>query len=241
MAQKNISFFEFYSKNSLFKNKELKKTVNDKFINLLMIDGEKTKAFKLFYKTIYLLQKKLVLTKKTKETLTELVEKINKNQKIKIKKNKNLKLDLTLKFSINKSFINSLKKIDLKKSFEYDLNQDLNCYSSEDLTNSSKFSTPLYSIIQNVKPSIEVRKVRVARNRYQVPAIIPKKRQETLAIRWIIESGRKRKQNTNKEFSECLAQEFVDSFNKQGQARQKRDDLHKTAESNRAFLRYRWW
>lgn len=99
----------------------------------------------------------------------------------------------------------------------------------------------LYQAVQNIKPSVEVRKVRIAASTYIVPAITPKERQETLAIRWIVLSAQKRKKNTKNTFSECLAQELVDSFLKQGQSRQKRDQLHNTASLNRAFVRFKWW
>lgn len=99
----------------------------------------------------------------------------------------------------------------------------------------------LSQAVENVKPSIEVRKVRVAGTTYLVPSILSKKRQETTAIRWIIESARKRQNNSKLRFSECLADEFFDAYKKQGQARQKRDELHRLAEANRAYIRYRWW
>lgn len=99
----------------------------------------------------------------------------------------------------------------------------------------------LQQAVENIKPSVEIRKVRIAASTYQVPSTTPKKRQETLAIRWIIMSAQKTKENTKYPFAECLAQELVDAFLKQGQSRQRRDQLHGTAEMNRAFVRYKWW
>jgi small subunit ribosomal protein S7 len=99
----------------------------------------------------------------------------------------------------------------------------------------------LSQAIENVTPSLEVRKVRVSGSTYLVPAILSKKRQQTMAIRWIIESAKKKQNNSKLSFSECLADEIFDAFKKQGQARQKRDDLHRLAEANRVYIRYRWW
>jgi small subunit ribosomal protein S7 len=97
------------------------------------------------------------------------------------------------------------------------------------------------SAIQNVTPYLEVRKVRVAGSTYLVPSILSKKKQESLAIRWLIDSAKKKQKNTRLNFSECFADEIIDASKKQGQARQKRDELHRLAEVNRAYIRYRWW
>ena len=99
----------------------------------------------------------------------------------------------------------------------------------------------LFKAIKNVKPSVEVRKVRKGGRIYQVPALIPKKRQEALAIRWIIDAAKIRKKNSKTSFAECLAIEFIEASKNQGKPTQKRDELHKLAELNRAYIRFRWW
>ena len=99
----------------------------------------------------------------------------------------------------------------------------------------------LQKAINNVKPTLQVRKVRIARSVYQVPFIMKKGRQERNAVRWIIESAKKKSGHSGTAFSECLAQAVLDAFAGQGQAREKRDQLHRTAEANRSYLRYRWW
>ncbi len=99
----------------------------------------------------------------------------------------------------------------------------------------------LQKAIDNVKPTLQVRKVRIARSIYQVPFIMKRKRQEKNAIRWIVESAKKKSRHSGATFSECLAQAVLEAFLAQGQAREKRDQLHRTAEANRAYLRYRWW
>jgi len=106
----------------------------------------------------------------------------------------------------------------------------------------------LQKAIDNVKPTLQVRKVRIARSIYQVPFIMKKERQEKNAVRWIIEGAKKKsrhshfaKQNAKATFSECLALSVYQAFVGQGEAREKRDQSHRTAEANRAYLRYRWW
>lgn len=99
----------------------------------------------------------------------------------------------------------------------------------------------LSQAIENVTPNLEVRKVRVAGSTYLVPAVLSKKKQETLALKWLIESTKKRQKNSKLDFATCLADEFLDASKKLGQARQKRDELHRLALLNRAYIRYRWW
>ena len=143
---------------------------SEKFINFLIIDGKKIKAYKLFFLMLEYLQQK---TRKQAEALPapEIME----------------------------------------------------------------------QAIKNCMPSLEVRKVRVAGTTYLVPAMIPKKKQETLAIRWIIEAAKKKKKTSKLSFAQCLAEEIYDAFSKQGYARTKRNELHRLAEANRAYIRYRWW
>jgi len=103
--------------------------------------------------------------------------------------------------------------------------------------------TPTYVVVQavhNVKPCIEVRKVRKSGRTILVPRVVPKSRQSVLAMRWLIESARQNQRKNKLNFSECLADELYYAFQKKGQARQKRDELHKIAQTNRAFLRFRW-
>lgn len=95
--------------------------------------------------------------------------------------------------------------------------------------------------INNVGPFLEVRKVKTARNTKQVPAMINKRRQQTLGIRWIVEAAQQRKKNSSQSLSKCLAVEFLEAYAKQGKARQKRNEMHKMAYANRAHLRSRWW
>ena len=91
--------------------------------------------------------------------------------------------------------------------------------------------------ISNVRPNLEVRSRRVGGATYQVPVEVKSKRSQTLALRWILEASRKRK---NKTMSEKLFYELMDASQKKGSAIKKREDTHKMAESNKAFAHFRW-
>jgi len=95
--------------------------------------------------------------------------------------------------------------------------------------------------IENVQPNVEVRNVKISGRKYQVPYIIHRKRQQFLAMRWIIDSAKKRKNASNMFFSECLALELFEALKKSGKVKQKRDMIHQQAESNRAYIRFKWW
>ena len=91
--------------------------------------------------------------------------------------------------------------------------------------------------INNVRPNLEVRSRRVGGATYQVPVEVKTKRSQTLAMRWLLEATRKRK---NKSMSEKLFNELMDAYQRKGSAIKKREDTHKMAESNKAFAHYRW-
>ena len=91
--------------------------------------------------------------------------------------------------------------------------------------------------INNLKPSVEVRSRRVGGATYQVPVEVKTKRSQTLAMRWLLDASRKRK---NKSMSEKLFNELMDAYQRKGSAIKKREDTHKMAESNKAFAHYRW-
>ena len=93
------------------------------------------------------------------------------------------------------------------------------------------------SAISNVKPNLEVRSRRVGGATYQVPVEVKPNRGQALALRWIIDATRKRK---NKTMSEKLYFEILDASQNKGSAIKKREDTHKMAESNKAFAHFRW-
>lgn len=146
-----------------------------KFINVLMMDGKKMTAYKLFFESLEFLK----------------------------------------------------KRIQSEKKFKY--------------TNQLTVLECVFQAIENVKPSVEVKKVRVAGNKYLVPAVLSKSKQETYAMKWIIEGTRRRKKTSRMSSAKILAEEILEASKKQGFAIQKRDELHRLAEANRAYIRYRWW
>jgi len=91
--------------------------------------------------------------------------------------------------------------------------------------------------IDNVKPSLEVKARRVGGSTYQVPMEIRPVRKQTLAIRWIVASARKRSEKTMKD---KIAGELMDAFNSAGASFKKKEEMHRMAEANRAFAHYRW-
>ena len=91
--------------------------------------------------------------------------------------------------------------------------------------------------ISNIRPNLEVRSRRVGGATYQVPQEVKSKRSQTLALRWLLDASRKRK---NKTMSDKLFNEVMDAHQRKGAAIKKREDTHRMAESNKAFAHYRW-
>ncbi len=91
--------------------------------------------------------------------------------------------------------------------------------------------------IDNLRPSVEVRSRRVGGSSYQVPVEVRPSRSNTLAVRWLVSFARTRREKT---MVERLANEILDAADNTGAAIKKRDDIHKMAESNKAFAHYRW-
>ena len=97
--------------------------------------------------------------------------------------------------------------------------------------------TILKKALDNIRPALEVKSRRVGGATYQVPIEVKPRRANTLAIRWLVENSRKRREKT---MAERLAAELVDANNGVGSSVKKRDDVQKTAEGNKAFAHYRW-
>ena len=91
--------------------------------------------------------------------------------------------------------------------------------------------------ISNVKPNLECRSRRVGGATYQVPVEVKSKRAQALALRWLMEATRKRK---NKTMADKLYSEILDASQNKGSAIKKREDTHKMAEANKAFAHFRW-
>jgi len=103
-------------------------------------------------------------------------------------------------------------------------------------TNSDPVSI-LKRAVENTRPELEVRSRRVGGATYQVPVEVRPRRATTLAIRWLVGYARQRREKT---MAERLAGELLDAANGTGAAVKRREDLHKMAESNKAFAHYRW-
>ena len=113
-------------------------------------------------------------------------------------------------------------------------------YGALDLVSERAGSDPvgvLKRAVENTRPELEVRSRRVGGATYQVPVDVRPRRATTLAIRWLTGYSRQRREKT---MAERLAGEILDASNGIGAAVKRREDLHKMAESNKAFAHYRW-
>jgi len=95
----------------------------------------------------------------------------------------------------------------------------------------------LESSIKTLTPVLEVRSRRVGGATYQVPVEVPPPRARTLAIRWVVEFSRRRRE---KSMPERLANELLDAQSQQGLAYKRKDDIYRMAQANKAFAHYRW-
>jgi len=95
----------------------------------------------------------------------------------------------------------------------------------------------LEGAVKSVTPVLEVRSRRVGGANYQVPVEVPQRRARTLALRWIVQNSRDRRE---KGMSAKLAGELMDALNQQGGAYKKKDDIYRMAQANKAFAHYRW-
>jgi len=91
--------------------------------------------------------------------------------------------------------------------------------------------------VDNVRPALELRARRVGGANYQVPIPVTPVRQETLAIRWIVELARSK---SGKSFDKLLMEELIDAYKGEGEAVKKRMDVERMAEANKAFAHFRW-
>jgi small subunit ribosomal protein S7 len=95
----------------------------------------------------------------------------------------------------------------------------------------------LEQAVKSVTPVLEVRPRRVGGANYQVPVEVPQRRARTLAVRWLVQYARDRRE---KHMDEKLAAEILDALNQQGGAYKRKDDLYRMAQANKAFAHYRW-
>ena len=95
----------------------------------------------------------------------------------------------------------------------------------------------LEQAVKQVTPVLEVRSRRVGGANYQIPIEVPARRARTLALRWIVEYARERRE---KSMADRLANELMDALSNQGGAWKKKDDVYRMAQANKAFAHYRW-
>ncbi len=113
-------------------------------------------------------------------------------------------------------------------------------YSAIDMIDSKREESGIEifnKALENVKPIIEVKSRRVGGATYQVPVEVRPVRQQSLAMRWLVDSARKRNERT---MSQRLANELMDAADQKGAAFKKKEDVYKMAEANKAFAHYRW-
>lgn len=95
----------------------------------------------------------------------------------------------------------------------------------------------LQQVIDNIKPHVEVRSKRVGGATYQVPREISRRRQQSLAIRWLVDAARAKR---GRPMARRLAEEIFDAYNNQGSAVTKKENVHKMADANSAYSHFAW-
>ena len=113
-------------------------------------------------------------------------------------------------------------------------------YDALDILSRRTNQDPVPALEESIKmltPTLEVRSRRVGGATYQVPVEVPQRRARTLAVRWLVEFARSRRE---KSMSERLAGELADAQSQQGGAFKRKDDIFRMAQANKAFAHYRW-
>lgn len=122
-----------------------------------------------------------------------------------------------------KSYAEKMVYTSLEKAAEVVKEKDVNLFFNK--------------VIDNVRPALETRARRVGGANYQVPVPVSPKRQEALAVRWLVEGTRKK---SGKSFEELLTTELIDTYKGEGDAVKKKIDTERMAEANKAFAHFRW-
>ena len=147
---------------------------------------------------------------------------------------KNLIVDPKYKSAIIPKLINSIMhdgKKTIAEKIVYDAIEKIKTKSKDEPLNIFN------DAINNIRPTVEVRSRRVGGATYQVPVEVKTKRSQALALRWLIDASRKRK---DKKMSDKIFNEIYDAYQNKGSAIKKKEDTHKMAESNKAFAHFRW-
>ena len=147
---------------------------------------------------------------------------------------KNISLDAKYKSPIIPKLINSLMydgKKTIAEKIIYDAIEKIKSKSKDEPLN------VFNDAINIIRPTVEVRSRRVGGATYQVPVEVKSKRSQALALRWLVDASRKRKE---KKMSDKIFNEIYDAYQNRGSAIKKKEDTHKMAESNKAFAHFRW-
>ena len=147
---------------------------------------------------------------------------------------KNFLVDSKYKSTIIPKLVNSIMndgKKTIAEKIIYDAIDKIKSKSKEEPINIFN------EAINNLRPTVEVRSRRVGGATYQVPVEVKSKRSQALALRWLVEASRKRK---DKQMSDKIFNEIYDAYQNKGSAIKKKEDTHRMAESNKAFAHFRW-
>ena len=113
-------------------------------------------------------------------------------------------------------------------------------YDALELTSRRTRKEPVEALEASIKaltPVLEVKSRRVGGATYQVPVEVPSRRARTLAVRWLVEIARNRREKSK---AQRLAHELLDAQSQQGGAHKRKDDIYRMAQANKAFAHYRW-
>lgn len=133
-----------------------------------------------------------------------------------------------------RAFISLLMRSGLKTKSQRIWNQSM-LYISQHSNDTDKV---VLNAMELSTPVVECRRVRVAGTVIQVPKLLTPNQARARSVRWLIEGARRR---NNKNYAQALAQEIMDAARGSGWATSQREEVHRTAEANRAFIRYQWW
>ena len=215
-----------------------------RFIKFITKKGKKSTAESILSKTFYLLVNKMNKNSEGPKVYSTVIlgksRKSSNQEFLSNKKTSGISLDQKFPGG-NENGLNYKSKV-FSKSDMLPARAPLALAYALEASEPISIFTIINKAIDNVKPFFEVKKVRVAGTTVQVPSLVQPNRQESLAINWILQSAfERKKKNPSQTFENCLALEIYEAFLKQGQARNKRNELHKLAEANRAFSHFRWW
>jgi len=146
-----------------------------------------------------------------------------------------LRPDARFKSLLASKFINCVM-YDGKKSVAQKLFYDAMDIVAEKVKNADPGEV-FHQAIENIKPHIEVRSRRVGGAAYQVPMQVNRNRQQSLAIRWLLEAIREKK---GRAMHQKLADELIAAFNREGAAVTKKENVHRMADANKAFAHFAW-